>query len=113
MASASQHVTTKAEDRSGHQFTYQAVGSTHAVELYGTLLGVLRQHPAANSGIPPTGEPVEVRGLSLWRFGTNDKVEEIWSIQNQFSLLQQIGVISPDFVGAQVPSPAAPTDHPA
>lgn len=70
-------------------------------------------HMGPYSDIPPTGKPVEVRGLLIWRFGTDGKVEEIWSVQDQFSLLQQIGVISPDLVGAQVPAPTTPTDHPS
>jgi predicted ester cyclase len=70
-------------------------------------------HTGAYSGIPPTGKPVEVRGLSLWRFDPEGKVAEIWSIQDQFSLLQQIGAISPDLVGAQLPPEASSTDHPS
>jgi hypothetical protein len=56
---------------------------------------------------------VTPRELLIWRFGTKGKVEEIWAVQDQFSLLQQIGVISPDLVGAQVPLLVAPTVHPS
>jgi|HubBroStandDraft_6_1064221.scaffolds.fasta_scaffold120482_1 hypothetical protein len=40
--------------------------------------------------------------LAIWRF-RDGRVEEVWSIQDQFSLLQQVGLISPEYGGAQVP----------
>jgi predicted ester cyclase len=70
-------------------------------------------HTGPYSGIPATGKPVQVRELLIWRFGQGGKVQEIWAVQDQFSLLQQIGVISSDLVGAQVLPPTAPTDHPS
>jgi hypothetical protein len=40
--------------------------------------------------------------LAIWRF-RDGRVEEVWSIQDQFSLLQQVGLISLEYGGAQVP----------
>jgi predicted ester cyclase len=60
-------------------------------------------HTGVYSGVPPTGKPVEVRAISIWRFA-NGQVVENWTIQDQFSLLQQVGVISPEVGGAQVPA---------
>ena len=58
-------------------------------------------HTGEYSGVPPTGKAVRVPGLAIWRF-ENGKVVEIWSVQDQFSLLQQIGVIAPEIGGVQV-----------
>lgn len=63
-------------------------------------------HTGEYSGVPPTGKAVRVPGIAVWRF-SGGKVVEIWSIQDQFSLLQQIGVIPPEVGAAQVrPGPA-------
>ncbi len=63
-------------------------------------------HTGEYSGVPPTGKAVRVPGLAIWRFA-DGKVVEIWSIQDQFSLLQQIGVLSPEIGGVQVrPGPS-------
>jgi hypothetical protein len=53
--------------------------------------------------------------LAIWRF-RDGRVEEVWSIQDQFSLLQQVGLISPEYGGAQVPrrhprTPASAARH--
>ena len=58
-------------------------------------------HTGEYSGVPPTGKSVRVPGLAVWRF-ENGKVVEIWSIQDQFALLQQIGIIAPEIGAAQV-----------
>lgn len=60
-------------------------------------------HTGWYSGVPPSGKSVRVRGLAIWRFAEG-KVVEIWSVQDQFSLLQQIGAVPPGIGGAQVRS---------
>ena len=64
-------------------------------------------HTGPYSGIPPTGKPVEVQVISIWRFAADGMVVENWTVQDQFSLLQQVAVISPEIGGAQVPAPTA------
>ncbi len=46
----------------------------------------------AYSGIPPTGKPVAVTGMAIWRFA-NGQVVETWVIFDVYGLLQQLGVI--------------------
>lgn len=58
-------------------------------------------HTGTYSGVPATGRVVRVPGLAIWRFEAG-RVVEIWSVQDQFALLQQIGVIAPEISGAQV-----------
>jgi predicted ester cyclase len=43
-------------------------------------------------GIPPSGKPVSVAGISLLRF-SNGKVVEDWVSEDTLGLMQQIGVI--------------------
>ena len=43
-------------------------------------------------GLPATGKPVRVEGASLVRF-TNGRAVEIWDFDDQFGMLQQLGVI--------------------
>lgn len=62
-------------------------------------------HTGAYSGVPATSKSVAVRVISIWRF-EDGKVVEKWRMQDQFSLLQQVGAISPAISGAQVPVPA-------
>jgi predicted ester cyclase len=49
-------------------------------------------HTAELFGIPPTGKPVSVVGISLLRFA-NGKVVEDWVSEDSLGLMQQIGVI--------------------
>jgi len=53
--------------------------------------------------VAPTGRTVEVRDLSIWRFVGGESVED-WTVLEQFSLLQQLGVISPAISGPEVAS---------
>jgi steroid delta-isomerase-like uncharacterized protein len=59
-------------------------------------------HTGPYSGAPATGKPVDVRVISIWRF-VDGKVEENWTIQDQFTLFQQVGIVAPDLTTAQVP----------
>ncbi|NKB25278.1 MAG: hypothetical protein GKR87_13060 [Kiritimatiellae bacterium] len=43
-------------------------------------------------GIPPTGKHVSFAGMSMSRF-VDGKQAKHWSITDQFSLMQQLGVI--------------------
>ena len=43
-------------------------------------------------GLPPTGKPVRLEGISLVHV-TNGKIVEIWDADDQLSLLRQLGVI--------------------
>jgi predicted ester cyclase len=58
-------------------------------------------HLGPYGGVPATGKRVDVRAISIWRFA-NGKVVENWTIQDQFSLLQQIGYLSSELTSAQV-----------
>jgi predicted ester cyclase len=57
-------------------------------------------HRGPYAGVAATGKRVDLRVISIWRFA-NGKVVENWTIQDQFSLLQQIGYLSPDLTSAQ------------
>jgi hypothetical protein len=61
----------------------------------------------AYSGVPETGKVVRVSGLAIWRF-VEGKVVGICSVQDQRSLLQQIGGVRPEIGGAQVPTGSVP-----
>jgi steroid delta-isomerase-like uncharacterized protein len=47
-------------------------------------------HTGEFLGIPPTGKPVTVTGISIYRV-ENDKIAEEWFQQDMLGLLQQIG----------------------
>jgi predicted ester cyclase len=55
-------------------------------------------HRAPYGGVAATGKPVEVRDTAIWHF-QDGKVSEIWTLQDQFGLLKQIGYL-PDSVYA-------------
>ncbi|HBY97013.1 MAG: ester cyclase [Ardenticatenaceae bacterium] len=44
--------------------------------------------------IPPTGERVEVTGISIFRF-EGGKMKEEWSSWNALGLMQQLGLVAP------------------
>lgn len=50
-------------------------------------------HKGEFLGIPPSGRPVEMRGISIFRV-VNGKIAEQWSELNLFDIMQQIGSIS-------------------
>jgi predicted ester cyclase len=64
-------------------------------------------HNGAYGGVAATGRRVDVRVISIWRF-ENGKVVENWTLQDQFSLLQQVGYLSADLTAAQVRLDPAP-----
>jgi steroid delta-isomerase-like uncharacterized protein len=58
------------------------------------------------AGIPATGKPVDVRVISIWRF-ENGRVVENWTLQDQLTLLKQVGYLPETIHAAQVaPIPA-------
>jgi predicted ester cyclase len=65
-------------------------------------------HTGPYSGVPPTGKPVDVRVISMWRFEDGKAVDN-WTIQDQFALLQQVGFVSATITTAQGTSPLAAT----
>ena len=50
-------------------------------------------HQGTFQGIPPTGKQVTVLAISIFRWA-NGMAEEAWTIYDQLSLLQQLGVMS-------------------
>jgi predicted ester cyclase len=55
-------------------------------------------HTGPYGGVPATGKPVAVRDTAIWHF-TGGQVTEIWTLQDQFAFLKQIGYL-PDSVHA-------------
>jgi predicted ester cyclase len=45
-------------------------------------------------GIPPTGNRIDIRGISFFRFA-DGKIAEDWVEENTLSVLQQLGVVPP------------------
>ena len=63
------------------------------------------------AGVPATGKAVDVRVISIWRF-ENGKVVENWTLQDQLTLLKQVGFLPETIHAAQVAPPAAPAAEP-
>jgi predicted ester cyclase len=61
-------------------------------------------HTSPYSGVAPTGKRVEVRDISIWRFVDGGSAEN-WTVLDQFTLLQQIGVIHRTIGDFEVPAP--------
>jgi len=55
-------------------------------------------HSGSYGGLPATGRPVRVRDTAIWHF-TGGQVAEIWTLQDQFAFLKQVGYL-PDTVHA-------------
>ena len=55
-------------------------------------------HTGPYGGVAATGKPVEVRDTAIWHF-RDGKVAEIFTLQDQFAMLKQIGCL-PDSVHA-------------
>jgi steroid delta-isomerase-like uncharacterized protein len=71
----------QAGDRVAGRFTYRA---THRGPLY---------------GIPPTGRPIEMRSIDIWRVH-NGEFAEHWDELNLLEVFQQLGVIPALNLGA-------------
>ena len=55
------------------------------------------------AGVPASGKPVDVRVISIWRF-ENGRVVENWTLQDELTLLKQVGYIPETIRAAQVAS---------
>jgi steroid delta-isomerase-like uncharacterized protein len=49
-------------------------------------------HTAEMFGVPPTGNRIDIRGISFFRFA-DGKIAEDWVEENTLSVLQQLGVV--------------------
>jgi predicted ester cyclase len=49
-------------------------------------------HTGTYGGVAATGQPVEVRDSAIWHF-RDGKVTEIFTLQDQFAMLKQIGYL--------------------
>src|SRR5215467_10713342 len=47
------------------------------------------------NGLPATGKKAELAGITIWRI-VDGKIKEEWSAFDQFSILQQLGLLPPD-----------------
>ena len=56
-------------------------------------------HTGPYGGVQPTGKPVEIRDMAIWHFA-DGKVAEIWTLQDQFGLLRQVGYLPDDLYAA-------------
>ena len=74
----------------GHRVTVQNVTAE------GDYVAVLHTHTATHTGqfmnIPPTGKPITVNGLELFRL-TDGKIVEFWRKDDDVSLLMQLGAL--------------------
>jgi predicted ester cyclase len=50
-------------------------------------------HAGPYGGVAATGKPVQVRDMAIWHF-RDGRVAEIWTLQDQFGLLKQIGYLA-------------------
>ncbi|MES1197039.1 MAG: ester cyclase [Pseudomonadota bacterium] len=57
-------------------------------------------HSGDYAGVPASGKRVELRVFSIWRF-EDGKVVDNWTVQDQFTLLQQVGYLPVDLTTAQ------------
>src|SRR5215210_6872250 len=53
-----------------------------------------RAHPGEFRGIAPTGKPVAMRGIGVFRFSNEGKVVESWDNLDELGMLRQMGAIS-------------------
>lgn len=51
-------------------------------------------HKGSYMGNPPTGRPVEMQGIIFGRTA-NDRIVEDWTLVDQMSILQQLGIVPP------------------
>jgi len=51
-------------------------------------------HKGAFRGISPTGKPIAVMGINIFRIA-NGKLVEHWGLTDRLAALQQLGVVSP------------------
>jgi steroid delta-isomerase-like uncharacterized protein len=61
------------------------------VSVYWTASGT---NTAAGWGMPATGKSVSVHGMTLFRF-ERGLIQEEWSVFNMYSILKQLGLLTP------------------
>lgn len=49
-------------------------------------------HTGPYGGVPPTARRVEIRDMAIWHFA-DGKVAEIWTLQDHFGFLKQVGCL--------------------
>jgi predicted ester cyclase len=55
-------------------------------------------------GMPPTGNPIEMRSIDIWRVENGEFVEH-WDELNLLEVFQAVGMLPPlDFGGTEVPA---------
>lgn len=69
----------------------QIVAEGDLVSVYWTASGT---NTAAGWGIPATGKSVTASGMTLFRF-ERGLIQEEWSVFNMYSILKQLGLLSP------------------
>lgn len=51
-------------------------------------------HDGAFMGLPPTGKPITMTGIEIFRL-ENGKIAELWGEANLLGLMQQLGILPP------------------
>ena len=51
-------------------------------------------HNGAFMGLPPTGKPITMTGMEIFRL-ENGKIAELWGEANLLGLMQQLGILPP------------------
>jgi len=51
-------------------------------------------HKGAFMGLPPTGKPITMTGIEIFRI-ENGKIAELWGEANLIGLMQQLGILPP------------------
>jgi steroid delta-isomerase-like uncharacterized protein len=69
----------------------QIVAEGELVSVYWTASGT---NTAAGWGIPATGKSVTASGMTLFRF-ERGLIQEEWSVFNMYSILKQLGLLTP------------------
>lgn len=53
------------------------------------------KHEGELQGISPTHKNFNINGISIYRFGSNGKITEVWQTWDRLNLLEQLGIIQP------------------
>jgi predicted ester cyclase len=60
-------------------------------------------HTGPWMGLPPTGKPVTVKGMALYRL-QDGKIVEQWTIGDTFGLLRQLGAVAEPMPSGEPPA---------
>lgn len=61
-------------------------------ELVTVLWRARGTNTGAGFGLPATGKPIELRGITIWRV-VDGKIREEWSAFDQLSMMRQLGLL--------------------